>query len=87
MNFLKTTVLGGLFILLPLMLLWIGLKEIGGLLALMAAPIADILVDLFPAEFFEKPDSTRGGRFLPDRWHLIHPGAGSEICMAPQGRP
>ena len=53
MNFLKTTVLGGLFILLPLMLLWIGLREIGGLLALMAAPIADIFVDFFPAGFFE----------------------------------
>ena len=53
MNFLKNSVLGGLFILLPLMLLWIGLKEIGGLLALMATPIADILADLFPAEFFE----------------------------------
>jgi uncharacterized membrane protein len=53
MNFLKNSVLGGLFILLPLMLLWIGLKEIGGLLALMATPIADVLADLFPAEFFE----------------------------------
>jgi uncharacterized membrane protein len=53
MNFLKNSVLGGLFILLPLMLLWIGLKEIGGLLALMATPIADILADLFPADFFE----------------------------------
>ncbi len=53
MNFLKTTVLGGLFILLPLMLLWIGLKEIGGLLAVMATPIADIFADLFPAGFFD----------------------------------
>jgi uncharacterized membrane protein len=53
MNFLKNSVLVGLFILLPLMLRWIGLKEIGGLLALMATPIADVLADLFPAEFFE----------------------------------
>jgi uncharacterized membrane protein len=43
MNFLKTTLLGGLFILLPLMLLWIGLKEIGGLLEAMATPIADMI--------------------------------------------
>ena len=49
MNFLKTTLLGGLFILLPLMLLWIGLKEIGGLLEAMATPIAD----MFPGKYFE----------------------------------
>ena len=49
MNFLKTTLLGGLFILLPLMLLWIGLKEIGGLLEAMATPIAD----LFPKGVFD----------------------------------
>jgi len=53
MNFLKTTVLGGLFILLPIMLLWMGLKEIGELLAIMATPIADILADLFPQDFFD----------------------------------
>jgi len=53
MKFLKTTLLGGLFVLLPLMLLWIGLKEIGGLLELMAAPIADLLVDLFPPGMFD----------------------------------
>jgi uncharacterized membrane protein len=53
MNFLKTTVLGGLFILLPIMLLWMGLIEIGGLLAAMAAPIADILADFFPQDYFE----------------------------------
>jgi len=49
MNFLKTTLLGGLFILLPLMLLWIGLKEIGGLLEAMATPIADMI----PGQYFE----------------------------------
>jgi uncharacterized membrane protein len=49
MNFLKTTLLGGLFILLPLMLLWIGLKEIGGLLEAMATPIADLI----PGQYFE----------------------------------
>ena len=49
MRFLKTTMLGGLFILLPIMLLWIGLKEIGGLLEAMATPIAD----LFPKGVFD----------------------------------
>jgi uncharacterized membrane protein len=49
MSFLKSTLLGGLFILLPLMLLWIGLKEIGGLLVEMATPIAD----LFPPGVFD----------------------------------
>ena len=55
MNFLKTTLLGGLFVLLPLMLLWIGLQEIGGLLTAMATPIADLIfVNLFPAGTFDK---------------------------------
>jgi uncharacterized membrane protein len=49
MNFLKSTLLGGLFLLLPLMLLWIGLQEIGGLLVAMATPIADML----PGKMFE----------------------------------
>ena len=49
MNFIKTTLLGGLFILLPLMLLWLGLQEISGLLIAMATPIAD----LFPKGPFE----------------------------------
>ncbi len=51
MNFIKTTMLAGLFVLLPLMLLWIGLKEIGGLLEVMAQPIADTLP--FPPGIFE----------------------------------
>ena len=49
MNFLKTTLLGGLFVLLPLMLLWIGMKEIGALLVDMATPIAD----MFPPGVFD----------------------------------
>jgi uncharacterized membrane protein len=49
MNFLKTTLLGGLFILLPIMLLWMGLKEIAELLVAMATPIAD----LFPVGVFD----------------------------------
>jgi len=50
MKFLKSTILTGLFVLLPLMLLWIGLREIGGLLAGMAEPIADI----FPSAYFDE---------------------------------
>ncbi|MGB5277948.1 MAG: hypothetical protein WBP02_12335 [Gammaproteobacteria bacterium] len=49
MNFINTTLLGGLLILLPLMLLWLGLQEIAGLLIAMATPIAD----LFPKGPFE----------------------------------
>lgn len=49
MNFLKERVLAGLYVLLPLMLLWIGLREIGGLLAEMATPIAD----MFPSKYFD----------------------------------
>lgn len=49
MKFLKSALLTGLYVLLPLMLLWIGLREIGGLLAAMAEPIAD----LFPSEYFD----------------------------------
>lgn len=53
MNFIKTTLLGGLFVLLPLMLLWLGLQEIAGLLVAMAAPIADALTGLFPTDYFD----------------------------------
>jgi uncharacterized membrane protein len=54
MQFLKTTLLGGLFVLLPLMLLWMGLKEIVGLLVAMATPIADLFItDFFPAGTFD----------------------------------
>jgi uncharacterized membrane protein len=53
MKFLKTTLLGGLFVLLPLMLLWVGIKEIGGLLEAMATPFADLLADLFPPGVFD----------------------------------
>lgn len=49
MKFLKSSLLTGLYVLLPLMLLWIGLREIGGLLAVMAEPIAD----MFPSDYFE----------------------------------
>ena len=49
MSFLKTTLLSGLFLLLPIMLLWVGLQEIGGLLVAMATPIADML----PGKLFE----------------------------------
>ena len=49
MNFIKTTLLGGLLVLLPLLLLWLGLQEIAELLIAMATPIAD----LFPKGPFE----------------------------------
>lgn len=49
MNFIKSRILTGLYVLLPLMLLWLGLREIGGLLASMAEPIAD----MFPSEYFD----------------------------------
>jgi uncharacterized membrane protein len=39
----------GLYVLLPLLLLWLGLREIGGLLAAMAEPIAD----MFPSNYFD----------------------------------
>ena len=51
MNFLKNALLTGLYVLLPLMLLWIGIKEIAGLLVEMATPIAD----MFPTEYFDEP--------------------------------
>ena len=49
MNFLKNSILTGLYVLLPLLLLWIGLREIGELLAAMAEPIAD----MFPSSYFD----------------------------------
>jgi len=48
-NFLKNSMLTGLYVLLPLLLLWIGVREIGGLLAAMAEPIAD----MFPSSYFD----------------------------------
>jgi uncharacterized membrane protein len=49
MQFLKSSLLTGLYVLLPLLLLWLGLREIGGLLAEMAEPIAD----MFPSSYFD----------------------------------
>lgn len=42
-RFLKDALLQGLFVLLPVLLLWIGVREIGGVLAAMATPIADMI--------------------------------------------
>ena len=42
-RFLKNSLLTGLYVLLPILLLWIGVREIGGVLAAMAAPIADLI--------------------------------------------
>lgn len=40
---LKDAILRGLYVLLPILLLWIGIREIGGVLAAMATPIADLI--------------------------------------------
>jgi len=48
-GFIKSRLLTGLYVLLPLMLLWLGLREIGGLLADMVDPIAD----MFPSAYFD----------------------------------
>lgn len=48
MKFLKSALLTGLYVLLPILLLGIGLAEIGGLLSAMVDPIAD----MFPSETF-----------------------------------
>ena len=50
MEFVKTALLGGLFVLLPVLLLHLLLMEVFGLLAALATPIAD----LFPEGTFEK---------------------------------
>ncbi len=50
MKFLKSTLLTGLYIILPVLLLWIGLREIGGVLYEMADPIAEF----FPADYFDE---------------------------------
>ena len=49
MKFLKSTLITGLYVLLPVLLLGIGLAEIGGLLAAMVDPIAD----MFPSDYFD----------------------------------
>ncbi len=50
MEFLKTTALGGLFVLLPILLLYLLLAEALGMIAALATPI----VDLFPEGTFGK---------------------------------
>lgn len=49
MKFLKSTLFTGLYVLLPVLLLGLGLAEIGGLLAEMVDPIAD----MFPSDYFD----------------------------------
>ena len=48
LNFIKTTIIGGLFVLLPVILLYLALSEAGEMLVVMASPIADLL---FPGRF------------------------------------
>lgn len=42
-RFFKDSLLTGLYVILPILLLWIGIREIGGVLAAMATPIADLI--------------------------------------------
>ena len=51
-EFLQTTTLGGLFVLLPLLLLYLMLSEAVGLVIALAAPI----IELLPAEAFDEPE-------------------------------
>lgn len=50
MKFLKNALLTGLYVLLPVLLLGIGLAEIADLLAAMVDPIAD----MFPSDYFDE---------------------------------
>ena len=50
LDFLKTTALGGLFVLLPILLLYLLLAELLQLVVALATPIAD----LFPKETFDR---------------------------------
>ena len=50
LEFLKTTALGGLFVLLPVLLLYLLLSEALGLIVALATPIAD----LFPKGTFDE---------------------------------
>ena len=49
-EFLKTTILGGLFVLLPVILVYLALSEVLDVLVAMATPIADLF---FPGHFKE----------------------------------
>jgi len=48
LSFLKTTILGGLFVLLPVILLYLALAEVFDLMVVIATPIADLF---FPGQF------------------------------------
>lgn len=50
LDFLKTTILGGLFVLLPVILIYLALAEVFDVLVLIATPIADLF---FPGHFVE----------------------------------
>ena len=53
MSFIKTTLIGGLLIVFPVLLLWLGILEIAGLLIAMAEPIADLTAPALPEGFFD----------------------------------
>lgn len=48
MNFIKNTLVGGLLVVVPVMLLYLGLKEVAELLVAMVDPIADLFPEYFP---------------------------------------
>jgi len=59
-EFLKTCALGGLFVLLPVLLLWLLLDEVLGLVVALATPIAD----LFPESWFQNLEAPSVVAFL-----------------------
>ena len=52
-EFLKTTIVGGLFVLLPVVLIYFTLSEAMDMIVAMATPIADLL---FPSDKFEEAE-------------------------------
>ena len=48
MNFIKTTLIGGLLVVFPLLVLWLAIREIGALLVAMADPIGHAIEWLLP---------------------------------------
>ena len=49
MNFIKTTLVGGLLVVFPLLVLWLAIREIGALLIAMADPIGHAIEWLLPS--------------------------------------
>ena len=49
MNFIKTTLVGGLLVVFPLLVVWLAIREIGALLIAMADPIGHAIEWLLPS--------------------------------------